>query len=239
MLLIYDRRSGSLAIPALGVLGARPLWYPVLRAAARYAWCWVSSSARCALRVPRSLVDRSSTTRLCIPSGPTLGHLCQSVALVLRRSAALALGCAGARSVPRLAIPARGDAQRSAASVLSGHMVLIFSAWGSLNFLYCYALPGARRSFELGPPTLGIPDALHSPSLTCLLMRVDICACMSFISACIHASHSASSIIFLNPSRGEWYILFYSSRGCYSKLLFADYRGGLVLVSKVSVNTSR
>ena len=36
---------------------------------------------------------------------------------------------------------------------------------------------------------LGIPDASHSPSLTYLLMRVDICARMSFISACIHASH--------------------------------------------------
>ncbi len=35
---------------------------------------------------------------------------------------------------------------------------------------------------------LGIPDASHSPSLTCLLMRVDICACMSFISAGIHVS---------------------------------------------------
>ncbi len=34
------------------------------------------------------------------------------------------------------------------------------------------------------------------------------CACMSFISACIHASHSASSLIFLNPSLGDWYIYF-------------------------------
>ena len=174
----------------LGVLCAwcartRPLWYPVLRSAAQYAWCWVSSCARCALRLPHS----SSYTLRYIPSGPTFGQPWQSAALVLRRSAALALGCSGARSVARLAIPARGDTQPSAASALSDHLVLIFGARGSLNLPYRSVLPSARRSFELGPPMLGIPDASHSPSLTYLLMRVDICARMSFISACIHATH--------------------------------------------------
>ena len=35
-------------------------------------------------------------------------------------------------------------------------------------------------------------------------------------------------------SGGMVYLFFIFSRGCYSKLLFADYRGGMVLVSKVS-----
>ncbi len=115
---------GVLGVPCAWCARTRPLWYPGLRSAAQYAWCWVSSCARCALRLPHSLVDHSSTTLPYIPSGPTFGQPWQSAALVLRRSAALALGCSGARSVPRLAIPTRGDTQPSAASALSGHLPL-------------------------------------------------------------------------------------------------------------------
>jgi hypothetical protein len=178
------------------------------------------------------LVERSSSTLPCIPSGSTFGQLWQSAALVLQHSAVLALGCSGARLVPRLAIPARGDGQRSAASALSGHLVLIFSAWGSLTLLialHCLALDDLFRS-----PTFG----------TLLLSLACLCVCI----LCLHVFHlGVYSRVPLGLfdhisqpfSGGMVYLFFIFSRGCYSKLLFADYRGGMVLVSKVSINTSR
>jgi hypothetical protein len=97
-------------------------------------------------------------------------------------SAALALGCSGAWSVRRLATWVLGDAQRSAASALSGRS--IFGDQRSSR---------ARRSLALGPPDAPHPRRSAFSFSHLLALREYVCAYMSFILACMHGCQPVCS----------------------------------------------
>ena len=188
--------------------------------------------ARCALSLSHSLVEHSSSTLPCIPSGPTLGQLWQSAALVLRYSPVLVLGCLVL--VGFLAWLSRRVVMDSA-QPLRRSVAIWCSSSAHRARSTCSSLCTAWRSTIFSDPRRFALFFVHLVAYACPYMCLHVfhLGVYSRFPLCLfdHISQPFSG--------GMVYLFFIFSRGCYSKLLFADYRGGMVLVSKVSINTSR